>query len=100
MAKHLASLTRLRHTLHANPRVSNNEAETAARLQDYLKSFGLQPSMTNVGGGHGMIFAVEGKQTTEVGHQIQRQLHSRSTGGAGAGYTKHHLCLFVLLLIY
>lgn len=43
-------LLQLRHKLHANPRVSNNEAETAAWLQEFMGAHSLQPSMSNVGG--------------------------------------------------
>eukprot|EP00729_Bicosta_minor_P001109 gene1109-33502_t len=48
-------LLQLRHKLHANPRVSNNEAETAAWLQEFMGAHSLQPSMSNVGEADGDV---------------------------------------------
>ena len=51
----------LRRALHAHPRVSNDEAETAKRVAAFLSAHGLEPARREVGGGAGLVYAVRGK---------------------------------------
>ena len=56
----LAKVTRLRRALHAHPRVSNDEAATAATVSAFLSAHGLEPLRRDVGGGAGLVYSVKG----------------------------------------
>jgi metal-dependent amidase/aminoacylase/carboxypeptidase family protein len=78
-------LVQLRHYLHANPRVSNNEADTAAAIIDFLASnASLFPTHTNVGGGHGLVYEVHGERSVNTNdvreESADRHLHSHVNG--------------------
>ncbi len=49
----------LRHELHENPEASNDEKETAARIEAFLADFGLRPVKRRLGG-HGLLYRVQG----------------------------------------
>jgi amidohydrolase len=52
----------LRHALHAHPRVSGDERETAARISTFLREeAGLRPVLEGVGGGHGLVYELAGE---------------------------------------
>ena len=59
------SVTRgFRRVLHANPRVSNDERDTANLITDFLSQFaslGVTLCHSKVGGGHGLVYQVKGR---------------------------------------
>ena len=56
-----AAARELRRSLHANPRVSNDEGATVERIMDFLRgSPGVSVIHRDVGGGHGLVYEVRG----------------------------------------
>lgn len=49
----------LRHELHENPEPSNEESETAGRVEAFLADYGLRPVRRGLGG-HGLLYRVQG----------------------------------------
>ena len=58
---YIPDLIAFRHDLHKHPEVSNEEANTAQRVKDFLAPY--QPSRVLEGlGGHGLAYCYEGKE--------------------------------------
>lgn len=60
-AKLVGAAAKLRHALHRSPDPSNDEAGTAARVERFLREFGLRPFRRGIGG-HGLLYRVRGRR--------------------------------------
>ena len=70
-ARIVAACRNFRHGLHAQPRVSNNESDTAEALIQFLGQHAqLQPTHTNVGGGAGVVFQIRGEKDSDNPHSV------------------------------
>ena len=67
----VAACRNFRHRLHAQPRVSKNEADTAKALVQFLDHHAqLRPTHTNVGGGAGVVFQIHGEKESDCTHSV------------------------------
>ena len=67
----ITACRKFRHCLHAQPRISNNEADTAKALIQFLDQHAqLQPTHTNVGGGAGVVFQIRGGKERDCSHSV------------------------------
>ena len=68
-----------RQALHANPRVSNHEADTARAIRDFLRPYGLHPTKERVGGGAGLVYEVTGTKSEKMGCTPEQRIEGRSS---------------------
>ena len=67
----ITACRKFRHCLHAQPRVSNNEADTANTLAQFLEQHAqLKPTHTNVGGGAGVVFQIHGGKERDCSRSV------------------------------